>query len=78
MFIVHRSSFIVFLALFACAKHPSIVVGSKNFTESVILGELVAQKLESAARCPVSCSAGGWYRPAPKLPDAARKPSASA
>ena len=47
-FIVHRSSFIVLLALFACAKHPSIVVGSKNFTESVILGELVAQKLESA------------------------------
>jgi glycine betaine/choline ABC-type transport system substrate-binding protein len=48
MFIVHRSSFIVFLALLACSRHPSIVVGSKNFTESVILGELVAQKLESA------------------------------
>ena len=31
----------------ACAKH-SVVVGSKNFTESVILGELIAQKLESA------------------------------
>src|SRR2546427_10211610 len=47
-FIVHRSSFIVFLALLACARHPAIVVGSKNFTESVILGELLAQKLESA------------------------------
>ncbi len=47
-FIVHRSSLIVFLALFSCAKHPAIVVGSKNFTESVILGELVSQKLESA------------------------------
>ncbi len=30
----------------SCAKKPPIVVGSKNFTESVILGELVAQKLE--------------------------------
>ena len=37
--------------LFACSKHP-IVVGSKNFTESDILGELVAQKLE-ASRCTV-------------------------
>src|SRR4051795_1728949 len=56
--IVHRSSFIVCLALLlllalpfgACkpAEHPPLVVGSKNFTESVILGELVAQKLESA------------------------------
>src|SRR5437899_11190743 len=36
------------LALIACAKQPPIVVGSKNFTESVILGELLAQKLESA------------------------------
>jgi len=33
----------------ACSKtSPSVVVGSKNFTESVILGELLAQKLESA------------------------------
>jgi len=37
--------------LFACSK-PPIVVGSKNFTESVLLGELLAQKLESA-RCTV-------------------------
>jgi len=33
---------------FACAQHAPIVVGSKNFTESDILGELVAQKLEKA------------------------------
>jgi glycine betaine/choline ABC-type transport system substrate-binding protein len=47
-FIVHRSSFIVLIALFAagCAKHP-ITIGSKNFTESVILGEMIAQKLEA-------------------------------
>jgi len=36
------------LLLAACAKKSPIVVGSKNFTESVILGELVAQKLERA------------------------------
>ncbi len=38
------------LLLAACAKNEQkpIVVGSKNFTESVILGELLAQKLESA------------------------------
>ena len=36
------------LLLAACAKQKAVVVGSKNFTESVILGELVAQKLESA------------------------------
>jgi glycine betaine/choline ABC-type transport system substrate-binding protein len=35
------------LLLAACSKKP-VVVGSKNFTESVILGELLAQKLEAA------------------------------
>src|SRR5438105_15672576 len=38
---------IAVLLLAACAKKP-VVVGSKNFTESVILGELLAQKLESS------------------------------
>jgi osmoprotectant transport system substrate-binding protein len=40
------------ILLSSCAKRETakspIVVGSKNFTESVILGELVAQKLEGA------------------------------
>lgn len=36
------------LFLTACSEKAPIVVGSKNFTESVILGEMVAQKLESA------------------------------
>ena len=37
------------LLVAACkSEQRPIVVGSKNFTESVILGELVAQKLESA------------------------------
>lgn len=40
-------SVLVVLLLAACAKDP-IVVGSKNFTESVILGELIAQRLERA------------------------------
>lgn len=36
--------------LFAACKgaHQPIVVGSKNFTESVLLGEVIAQKLEKA------------------------------
>ena len=49
--IVHRSSFIVLLLVLlgACARRAApIVVGSKNFTESVLLGEIVAQKLEAA------------------------------
>ena len=32
----------------ACSRAPSVTVGSKNFTESVILGELLAQRLERA------------------------------
>ncbi|HVE72613.1 MAG TPA: glycine betaine ABC transporter substrate-binding protein [Thermoanaerobaculia bacterium] len=41
---------IIAIAAFACGKteQNTIVVGSKNFTESVILGELLAQKLEGA------------------------------
>jgi glycine betaine/choline ABC-type transport system substrate-binding protein len=41
------------LALFACNRgRTPVVVGSKNFTESVILGELLAQTLEKS-RCTV-------------------------
>jgi glycine betaine/choline ABC-type transport system substrate-binding protein len=45
-----RRALIVVLLLAACAKEEQrpIVIGSKNFTESVILGELLAQKLEAA------------------------------
>jgi osmoprotectant transport system substrate-binding protein len=41
---------VFFLAFIgACARSPApVVVGSKNFTESVILGEIVAQQLERA------------------------------
>src|SRR5215212_4473258 len=52
-FIPHPSSLILFCVLLsACRDKAPIVVGSKNFTESVILGEMVAQKLE-AQRCSV-------------------------
>ena len=39
----------VFLSLAAsgCAKQHSLTVGSKNFTEQVVLGEIVAQHLEN-------------------------------
>ena len=36
------------LLLAACGEKKPLVVGSKNFTESVILGELLAQQLEGA------------------------------
>lgn len=39
---------VILLLLVACSEQKPVVVGSKNFTESVLLGELVAQKLESA------------------------------
>jgi osmoprotectant transport system substrate-binding protein len=42
------------LVLAACAAQPgAIVVGSKNFTEQVVLGELLAQQLEDSLRVPV-------------------------
>jgi glycine betaine/choline ABC-type transport system substrate-binding protein len=39
---------IAILLLVACSKQKLVVVGSKNFTESVLLGEIVAQRLERA------------------------------
>ena len=42
---------IILLAFLLCSCAPShsdrIVVGSKNFTESMMLGELVAQEIEA-------------------------------
>jgi glycine betaine/choline ABC-type transport system substrate-binding protein len=44
-----RRLVVTLLLLVACkGEQRAIVVGSKNFTESVILGELLAQKLEGA------------------------------
>lgn len=39
--------------LSACRSHPRIVVGCKNFTEQIILGELIAQQIENRAHLPV-------------------------
>jgi glycine betaine/choline ABC-type transport system substrate-binding protein len=39
---------IALLLLAACARQQTVVVGSKNFTESVLLGEIIAQRLERA------------------------------
>jgi glycine betaine/choline ABC-type transport system substrate-binding protein len=43
-----RAAILILIALLAagCSSRPSIVVGSKNFTESVLLGEIVAAHLE--------------------------------
>ena len=45
-----RRIVILLFAVMACsgAEERPLVIGSKNFTESVLLGELLAQKLESA------------------------------
>jgi glycine betaine/choline ABC-type transport system substrate-binding protein len=43
-----RRLLLILALLAACAEKQTIVVGSKNFTESVLLGEIIAQRLESA------------------------------
>jgi osmoprotectant transport system substrate-binding protein len=41
------------VCFWSCTSRQSIVVGSKNFTEQVILGEIAAQQLERKLRVPV-------------------------
>ena len=41
------------LLLAACGARRTIVVGSKNFTEQVILGEILAQQIERTMHVPV-------------------------
>ena len=43
----------VALLLTGCARRDQIVVGSKNFTESDLLGEIVAQQIERRTALPV-------------------------
>ena len=45
---VRLLTILAILTVVACSKQKAIVVGSKNFTESVVLGEIVAQRLERA------------------------------
>jgi osmoprotectant transport system substrate-binding protein len=37
----------------ACTHQPRIVVGCKNFTEQIVLGELIAQQIENKTHLPV-------------------------
>jgi osmoprotectant transport system substrate-binding protein len=41
------------LLLPACSRQSRIVVGCKNFTEQIILGELIAQQIENKTHLPV-------------------------
>ncbi len=47
--VVHTASTLILLTLCSCAPPLSshIVIGAKNFTEQVVLGELVAQEIEA-------------------------------
>jgi osmoprotectant transport system substrate-binding protein len=42
-----------FLFLPACSHRDRIVVGCKNFTEQIVLGELIAQQIENRTHLPV-------------------------
>lgn len=44
---------LIFLLASCGSSQPTIVVGSKNFTEQVILGELIAQQIERKLHVPV-------------------------
>ena len=46
-------SLILLLFLPSCSHHNGIVVGCKNFTEQIILGELIAQQIENNTHLPV-------------------------
>src|SRR5580693_9948725 len=48
-------SFLLIVLLIACgpSRENRIVVGSKNFTEQLILGELIAQEIENKTHLPV-------------------------
>jgi len=41
------------LLLSSCSRPPHIVVGSKNFTEQILLGEILAQQIERRLGVPV-------------------------
>jgi glycine betaine/choline ABC-type transport system substrate-binding protein len=48
-------SFFVIALLSACgpSRHNRIIVGSKNFTEQLVLGEIIAQQIEAKTHLPV-------------------------
>src|ERR1700676_2055400 len=52
---MRRIAFVLLVLLTACgpSREHRIVVGSKNFTEQLILGEMIAQQIESQTHLPV-------------------------
>ncbi len=50
-----RFTFVLWLCLTACSRsrNGTIIVGSKNFTEQLLLGEIAAQQLERKLHVPV-------------------------
>jgi osmoprotectant transport system substrate-binding protein len=50
-----RTTLILLLlaSLPACSRRDRIVVGCKNFTEQIVLGEIIAQKIENKTHLPV-------------------------
>jgi osmoprotectant transport system substrate-binding protein len=44
---------VVLVCLCSCSHNGAIVVGSKNFTEQLVLGEIAAQQIERKLRLPV-------------------------
>jgi glycine betaine/choline ABC-type transport system substrate-binding protein len=53
--VIHRSCYLLIALLTACgpSRENRIVVGSKNFTEQLILGEIIAQQIETQTHLPV-------------------------
>jgi glycine betaine/choline ABC-type transport system substrate-binding protein len=50
-----RAAIIALVALIGsgCSRQPTIIVGSKNFTEQLVLGEIIAQQIERRMDVPV-------------------------
>jgi len=46
--------FALTFSLAACGKKPVLIVGSKNFTEQNVLGEIIAQHVENRLHAPVT------------------------
>ncbi len=48
-----RAVFALLLVLSSCSRPDSVVIGSKNFVEQLLLGELAAQQIERKLHIPV-------------------------
>src|SRR5579863_8055047 len=52
---IRRSCYLLIALLSACgpSRENRVVIGSKNFTEQLILGEMIAQQIEAQTHLPV-------------------------